>query len=222
VWPSDDTYGTGQHGCQWSPEGSLNPGLPRTAPLVPASQLVGPDDTFVQSLVPAGLRLPAPATPTTFLLSPVRHGLLYIGGVRSLNSPGQVEVVRLSVGEGSDLSRNATPFDSATFATQKCFCPVEWGCSDQIRLTIRALVPGAELNWVVFGTLMQSWNSCYPSLGTVERHVAAHWGMVNGRDGCDRANIELWRASLRKNPASPRSAAAKSMASRLRKYLEAA
>jgi hypothetical protein len=192
--------------------------------------LVGPDDTIVQPLAPAGLRLAAPATPTTFRLSRVPHGLLYIGGVRSLNRPGEVEIVRLSVGDGSDLSRNATPFDSATYNTDRCFCPVEWGCSDEVRLTIRALTPGAQLNWVVFGTLLQSWNSCYPTLGTVEAHAAAVWGMVNGRDACDRDNIEKWRDSLpptpsssaRENRGAPRSAAAKSLATRLRGFLAAA
>lgn len=250
VWPSDDTYGTGQHGCQWSPEGSLNPGLPQSAPSVPVQMLVGPEDVFVQPLAPAGLRVEAPSAPTTFLLSRILHGLLYIGGVRSFNRPGEVEVVRLSVGEGSDLSRNATPFDSAAYNTSRCFCPVEWGCSDQIRITLRGLVPGAQLHWVVFGTLLQSWNSCYPTLGTVEAHAAAVWGMVHGRDGCDRANIEQWRSSLRTtsssrpqaptrgtlssssqragenaptiSSASPRSAAARSLASRLRRFLDSA
>lgn len=228
VWPSDDTYGTGQHGCQWSTEGSLNPGLPRSAPVVPPQMLVGPDDNIVQALTPAGLRLAAPATATTFMLSRVTHGLLYINGVRSLNGPGEVEIVRLSLG-GADLARNAGPFDSATFATQKCFCPVEWGCSDEVRITLRALTPGAQLNWVVFGTLLQSWNSCYPTLGTVEAHAAAVWGMVNGRDGCDRDNIEKWRRSLHPAPSStranrgmPRSAAAKALAARVRQFVDAA
>lgn len=232
MWRADDTYGTGQYGAQYSNAGSLNPGLPQNAPVLHKRQLVGPDDTIVQPYAPAGIRVPAPMTTTTVRLFRILHGLLYINGVRSFNAPGEVEVVRFTVGDGADLSRNATPFDSAAFNTEKCFCPADWGCSDEITLTIRGLVPNAELNWVVFGTLMQSFDSCYPTLATVEAHAAGLWGMVNGRDACARSTLEAWRkehtliAPQRVGNVSvarkPRSASARTLADRLRRYLEAA
>lgn len=250
MWLGDDTYGTGQHGAQYSNAGSLNPGLPQNAPVLHPRQVVGPDDTIVQPLSPAGLRVAAPVNATTFRLFRIRHGLLFIGGVRSFNAPGEVVVERLTVGDGADISRNATPFDSAAFNTQKCFCPVDWGCSDLITITVRGLVPDAQLNWVVFGTLMQSFDSCYPTLATVEAHAAGLWAMVNGVDPCARGTVEAWRSSLptssssppaattratrsrssartgpparQANSESPRSAAARSIASRLKRYLSAA
>lgn len=225
VWLADDTYGTGQHGCQYSNAGPLSPGLPQNAPVLPKSQLVGPDDTIVQAYAPSGLRVPAPTDITTVRLFRIRHGLLFINGVRSFNAPGEVEVVRLTVGDGADISRNVTPFDSAAFNTEKCFCPVDWGCSDEVTITLRGLVPDAELNWVVFGTLMQSFDSCYPTLGTVEAHAAGLWGMMNGRDPCAPDTLHAWRNEHQLSPRvpnmgrKPRSATARAMADRVRHYL---
>lgn len=196
------TYGTGEYGCQYSHDVSPERALPQNAPAVDPRALVGPEDTILQQLSPLGIRLPAPMQETHVSLAPVQHGLLYVGGVRSLTAPGQVEIVRLSVGNGSDIARNATPFDAAAFATEKCFCPVDWGCSNLISITLRGLVPNATLNWVLFGTLQQSWNSCYPSLGTVEEHAAAVWGLVNGKDAADPDTVRQWKDSTR-GPSAP-------------------
>lgn len=222
-----ETYGTGEHGCQYSPAVSPERQLPQNAPAVPTAMLVGPEHALVQSYAPMGIRVPAPIDAhTVHRIAPVRHGLLYISGVRSFNAPGEVEIVRITVGNGGDIPRNATPFDAAAYRTQACFCPVDWGCSNQIVITVRGLSPNARLNWVVFGTLMQSWNSCYVGAGTVQEHAAAMSAMVHGRDPYDHATLEQWRASNRTIPPRrvpvslrPRSKSARSFSDRLRTLL---
>jgi hypothetical protein len=227
-----DTYGSGEYGCQYSPDVSPERALPQNGPAIAPELLVGPEDTIVQQLSPLGLRVAAPMTATTAIITPARHGLLYVGGVRSLTSPGQVEITRLSVGNGGDIARNATPFDAAAFATEKCFCPVDWGCANQILITLRGLVAEARLNWVLFGTYQQSWNSCYPSLGTVEEYAAAVWGLANGKDPTDRHTLDEWKRSrsapamptrelLRARAKNPRRRSTKRLAQRVRAALAA-
>jgi hypothetical protein len=176
-----DTYATGEHGRQYTAD-RPNRSLPKNGPDVAQDLLVGPDDVFVQQYTPLGLQMDAPmGVHSIRRVFPVPHGILYINGVRSFNEPGEVEVVRLQVGNGGDIARNAAPFDAAAYRTVKCFCPVDWGCCEEVVMTVHGLVPNARLNWTVFGTLIQSWNSCYASAGPVEEYAAAVWGRAQRR-----------------------------------------
>lgn len=227
-------YGTGEYGCQYSNEVASDV-LPQNAPAVPVDLLVGPEDTLVQPYTPAGVRVDAPlAVERTVSLSPVNQGLLYVAGVKSLTAPNEVEVLRVSIDNGANIARNAAPFDAAAFATARCFCPVDWGCGTRISLTVRGLVPNAQLVWIIFGTLQQSWNSCYPSAGTIEEQAAAVWALAQGRDPYAEGTVEAWRAAVERSrfanrsrvwirpKRAPRSRAARSLATRVKRYLAAA
>lgn len=193
-WKGLPTYGTGQYGAQFSPAITTRL-LPENAPPTPPKMLVAPAMSIVQSYAPAGLRLPATLDRnTTFQISPVREGLLYVAGVKSLNEPNEVDVIRIEADQGTDAARNAAPFDAAAFSTFGCFCPVDWGCGTSITITIRGLVPGAVLNWILFGTFVRSWNSCYPSAATIEKLAAAYWATTEGLDPYGEDVVEQWKA----------------------------
>lgn len=218
VWASDDTYGTGQSGCQYAPDVSPERAIPQNAPAVPDAMLVGPEDTMLENYAPVGIRVDAPqGVVRSVRIFPVRMGLFYASGVKSLNGPGEVEVLRVAI--SSDISRNAAPFDAATYATHRCFCPVDWGCCSEIDLTVRGLVPGAQLDWVLFGVLQQSLNSCYPSGGTIEHQAAAMWGMANGRDPYAPQTVRDWKASHLGTILNRRSPNPRELAENVRRYL---
>lgn len=218
MWIADDTYGTGQRGCQYSPDVSPERSIPQTAPAVPDDMLVGPEDTILQNYAGGGIRIAAPmGVVRTIRVFPVLQGLFYANGVKSLNGPGEVEVLKVSV--SSDIPRNAAPFDAATYATHRCFCPVDWGCFSELDVTVRGLVPNAELNWIVFGTLQQSFNSCYPSGGTVEHQAAAMWGMMRDRDPNDPKTLAAWRAAHPGAISSRRTLNPRDQADAVREYL---
>lgn len=172
-WQPSPDYGTGQYGSQWGPNNPMNPSMgPQSAPQVPPSQQVGPNQVLAQNASPLGVNIQANApagTPTTVLISPAT-GLYYINCVRTFNQPGEITINRVT-SAGLDVPRNSGSFDAAAYNTLECCCPVDWGCiSSQAPMTLTFASQGSPstapfLNMVLFGTWQQSFNSCYPGIG---------------------------------------------------------
>jgi len=171
-WQATPAYGPGQ-GAQYDPNIGFAPSLPQNAPFVDPGLLVNPYQVIEQNYVPLGFRVQAAVpggTPLTVEVFPFK-GLYYIAGIKIFNDPGIIEILRFESG-GSGLPRNAAPFDAAAYNTLEPFSPVDFGCiSNQQPLTITFAAFGTPseapfLNGVLFGTQQQSWNSCYPAIGT--------------------------------------------------------
>jgi len=170
--PYDATqnYGTGQWGQQYSSNMGFMPSLPQNAPNVQAPLLVNPFQVIQQNYSPLGIRdaVEVGGVVTQIEVAP-NHGLFYIAGVRSGNDFNEVTIIRVTTG-GADIARNAGSFDAAAYNTIECFCPVDWGVISQNQPLIITAQPigtpsvAPVLNWTLFGTQQQSWNSAYPGI----------------------------------------------------------
>jgi hypothetical protein len=169
-WDSSQGYGTGQYGPQYSPNVPFSPSLPQNAPNVQSPLLVHPLQVIQQNYSPIGIRnqLEVGGAVLQIEVSP-NHGLFYIAGVRSGNDFNEITIIRVTTG-GADIARNAGAFDAAAYNTIECFCPVDWGVISAMQpLVIQAVPIGTPssapwLNWTLFGTQQQSFNSAYPGI----------------------------------------------------------
>jgi hypothetical protein len=169
-WDASQSYGTGQFGLQYSPNMGFMPSLPQNAPNVQNPLLVNPFQVIQQNYSPLGTRttIAIGGVVTQIDIAP-NTGLFYIAGVRSCNDCDEVDIIRVISG-GADVARNAGTFDAAAYNTIECFCPVDWGVITHNQpLQIQAMPVGTPsaapvLNWTLFGTQQQSWNSAYPGI----------------------------------------------------------
>jgi len=71
----------------------------------------------------------------------VRNGVFWIFGFKSFCGPGVVELDSVITGD-SDWNHLLGPTDCATWNTDQCFCPVNWGCvsiTNPARITARSV-----------------------------------------------------------------------------------
>ena len=73
----------------------------------------------------------------------IRNSTLWAGGIRIFNSPGQVMITGLFSGD-SDTNQFMGEADAATYNTDNCWCPVNFGCISSVAaltIGIRAIPP---------------------------------------------------------------------------------
>jgi len=120
-----------------------------------------------------GLPVSAPgAIPTDFFQLFLRNSFLWIGGWKLFNDPGEVMIEALFSGD-SDTNQIMGEFDAATYNTDNCWCPVNFGCISSIaslRIGARALTDGAVpgtpavigVTGTIWGVRTSSMFSCGP------------------------------------------------------------
>jgi hypothetical protein len=165
----------------------------------------------VEANVPAGCL-------TTILVTPENGSNFHVKGVRSLNVPGEIEIVRIADSTG-DIAFNAGPFDSASYsldvpsnlaklAEHNGYYEVPWGAitgENPIMITFRSLGTPAMspyLRWTLFGTKTSE-------VATGEsRETGSALSRQRRRDAmdevADKRLAEEPRSAIRQYPALPR------------------
>jgi hypothetical protein len=133
-------------GCQPAPAAAnlVSPGEVYQECFVPLGVAFGVDEAgniYPESQIGSSLSAPG-LTPAPVFQAFPRNGLFYIFGFKTFSDPRVVQLDSSITGD-SDYNHLLSSTDAATWNTDECFCPVNWGCistSNSLKLQAHAVV----------------------------------------------------------------------------------
>jgi hypothetical protein len=154
--------GNGYAGLAALGQGGLAAGTQGCNPAPPVSNLVQDCATYQECFVPLGFAFGVDAngnvypesqigmspsalgvTPAPFFQLFPKFGWFFIFGVRFFNDPGQVEIDVVQSGD-IEINHVLSSTDAATWNTDDCFCPCNWGCvsvTNSLKMQAHAVPP---------------------------------------------------------------------------------